>query len=195
MCPGKSRQSWTSAKPQHTVRERSQDAIISPSSPPEIFCSPMERKKKRARVSKRKRQTKQNRRACKRSLSTLALCNQQGEREERQCRTSGFHKGDHCPLSGPLHQLLKDCLSTAGPFKPPANPCQARFPLSSSGRIYNPTEQITHQFIWTRVLFHRGSGLEDISAHRRVETNRDGLPFLMVPYPAMSGANWGASSL
>lgn len=117
----------------------------------------------------------------------LGLCNQQGEWEDRQCQTSGFNKEDHCPLSGPLHQLLKDCLSTAGPFKPPANPCQARFPLSVSGGIYNPKEWTTHQV--RSVLFHRGS------AHRGVETNCQGLLNLMVPYPVESDANLGSSSL
>lgn len=116
------------AQREREVRIRSHPPQVPPKS-----SAAQWKEKNRAGVSKRKRQTKQNRRACKRSQSTLALCNQPGEREERQCRTSGFNKGDHCPLGGPLHQLLKDCLSTAGPFKPPANTCQARFPLSISG--------------------------------------------------------------
>lgn len=59
MCPGKSRQSWTTAKPQLTAQQKSQDTIISPSSPPKIYCREKGKEgKKRARVSKR--QTKQN---------------------------------------------------------------------------------------------------------------------------------------
>lgn len=53
MCPGKSRQTWKSAKPQCTVQERSQDTIISPSSPPpkKIHC-------RKGRGEKRDRQNK-----------------------------------------------------------------------------------------------------------------------------------------
>lgn len=70
---------------------------------------------------------KQNRRTCKQSQSTLAFYNQQDEREETQCQTRGFNRGDHCPLGGPLHKLLKNCLSAEAPSKPPANTCQNRF--------------------------------------------------------------------
>ncbi len=136
-----------SQTPTHCAREKSGYDQIPLKSPQNLLQSHGKKKKSKSKLEKETDKTKQNSRACKRSQSTLALCNQQGEREERQCRTSGFNKGDHCPLSGPLHQLLKDCLSTAGPFKPPANPCQARFPLSISGGTCNPTERITHQVI------------------------------------------------
>jgi len=122
----------------HCAREKSGYDHIPLKSPRNLLQTRVRKK----RASYRKRQTKQNktkqkRRVCKRSQSTLASCNQQAGREERLCWTSGFNKGDHSPLCGPLHQLLKDCLSTAGPLKPP---CQTRFPLSIPGRIYNPTE-------------------------------------------------------
>lgn len=112
----------------HFVREVRLASYPPLKSTPKIHCNPKGNTKKQEGDRQNKTVEPANNHTAPR-----ALCNQQGESEETQRQTSGFSEGDRCPLGGPLHQPLTGCLSTAEPFKPPANTCQKRVPLRVSG--------------------------------------------------------------